>query len=81
MEVTADTLEVLDLKIKFDKESTQISVDVLAKDTDSFRCVLPSMCVPKKTLKTSLKVLLYALEGFAILMRNLKSIMQNIKTI
>ena len=35
----------------------------------------------KITLKASLKVLLYVLEGFAILMRNLKSILQNIKTI
>ena len=35
----------------------------------------------KITLKASLKVLLYVLKGFAILMRNLKSIVQNIKTI
>ena len=35
----------------------------------------------KISLKTSLKVLLCVLEGFAILMKNLKSIVQNIKTI
>ena len=71
MEVATDTLEFLDLKL--DEESKQISVDVFAKDTDSIFL--------KITLKTSLKVLLYVLEGFAILMRNLKSIEQNIKTI
>ena len=77
MEVATDTLEFLDLKVKFDKQSKHISVDVFAKDTDSFTC---SFLVPIKiTLETSLKVLLYVLEGFAILVRNLKSIMQNIK--
>ena len=30
MEVATDTLEFLDLKLKFDKESKQISVDVFA---------------------------------------------------
>ena len=34
MEVATDTLEFLDLKFKFDKESKQIYVDVFAKDTD-----------------------------------------------
>ena len=82
MEVATDTLEVLDLKLKFDKESKHISVDVLAKDTNSFTYVLPSTCnIVKVTLKASLKVLPCVLDGFAILMRNLKSIVQNIKTI
>ena len=81
MEVATDTLEFLDLKLKFDKESKQISVGVFAKDTDSFTYVLPSSVFLKITLKTSLKMLLYVLEGFAILMRNLKSIVQNIKII
>ena len=37
MEVPTDTLEfLLDLKLKFDKESKQMSVDVFAKDTNSF---------------------------------------------
>ena len=34
MEVATDTLEFLDLKLKFDKESKQIYVDVFAKDTN-----------------------------------------------
>ena len=71
MEVATDTLEFLDLKLKFDKE---IFVNVFAKDTDSFTYVLP-------TLKTSLKMLLDILERSAILMTNLKCIVQNIKTI
>ena len=34
MEVATDTLEILYLKLKFDKESKQIYVDMFAKDTD-----------------------------------------------
>ena len=34
MEVATDTLEILYLKFKFDKESKQIYVDMFAKDTD-----------------------------------------------
>ena len=71
MGVATDTLEFLDLKLKFDKE---IFVNVFAKDADSFTYVLP-------TLKTSLTMLLDILERFAILMTNLKCIVQNIKTI
>ena len=41
MEVATD---ILDLKLKFDKESKQISVDISAKDTYSFTYVLPSTC-------------------------------------
>ena len=41
MEVATD---ILDLKLKFDKESKQISVDMSAKDTDSFTYVLPITC-------------------------------------
>ena len=63
------------------KECKQISVEVFAKDTNNFTYVLPSTCFLKITLKTSLMVLLYVLEEFAILMRNLESIVQNIKTI
>ena len=40
MEVATDTLEFLDLKVKLDKQSEHISVDVFAKDTDSFTYVL-----------------------------------------
>ena len=42
MEVATDTLEFLDLKLKFDKESKQISVDVFAKVTNNFMYVLRS---------------------------------------
>ena len=35
MEVATDTLEFLDLKLKFDKESEQVYVDEFAKDTNS----------------------------------------------
>ena len=51
MEVAADTLELLDLKLKFHKESKQISVDVFAKDTDSFTYVLPSTCFTKNNIE------------------------------
>ena len=44
MEVASDTLEFLDLKLKFDTETKQISADVFAKDTDSFTYILPSTC-------------------------------------
>ena len=51
MEVTTDTLEFLDLKLKFDKESKQISLDVFPKDIDSFTYVLPSLCFPKNNIE------------------------------
>ena len=50
MEVSTDILVFLDLKLKFDKEFKQISIDAFAKDTDSFTYVLPSMCFPKNNL-------------------------------
>ena len=81
MEVAPTHYSFLDLKLKFDKESKQISVDVFGNDTRSFIYVLPSTCFLKITLKAFLKVLLSVLEEFAILMRNVKSIVQNIKTI
>ena len=46
-----DTLEFLDLELKFDKESKQIYVDVFAKDTESFTYVLPSTCFPKNNIE------------------------------
>ena len=51
MEVATDTLEFLDLRLKFDKESKQISVDVSAKDTDSFTYFLPSTCFSKNNIE------------------------------
>ena len=52
MEVATDTLEFLDLKVKFDKESKQISVDMFAKHTDSFTYVLHSTCFPKSNIES-----------------------------
>ena len=52
MKVATDTLEFLDLKLKFDKESKQIPVDVFAKDTNSFTYVLSSMCFPKSNIES-----------------------------
>ena len=51
MEVATDTLEFLDLKLKCDEESKQISVDVFAKDNGSFTYVLPSTCFPKNNIE------------------------------
>ena len=51
MKVSRDTLEFLDLKLKFHKESKQTSVDMFAKDTDSFTYVLPSTCFPKNIIE------------------------------
>ena len=47
MEVAKDSLEFLDLKLMFDKESKKISVDVFSKTTNSFTYVLPNTCFPK----------------------------------
>ena len=52
MEVATDTLEFLDVKLKFDKESKQISVDVFGKDTDSFTYVLLTTYFPKTNIET-----------------------------
>ena len=81
MEVATDTLEFLVLRLKFYKESKQLFVDLFAKDTDSLYMSSLVRVFLTITLKTSLKVLLYVLEGFEILMGNLKIIVQNIKTI
>ena len=51
LKVATDTLEFGDLKLKFDKESKQISVDVFVKDTGSFTYVLPSTCFPKNNIE------------------------------
>ena len=81
MKVATDTLEFLVIRLKFYKESKQLSVDFFAKDTDSLHMSSLVRVFLTITLKTSLKVLLYVLEGFEILMGNLKIIVQNIKTI
>ena len=48
MEVATGTLVIFDLKIKFDKESKEISfINVSAKDANSFIYVLSSKCFLK----------------------------------
>ena len=51
MEVPKDSLEFLDLKLMFDKESKKISVDVFSKATNSFTYVLPNTCFPKSNIE------------------------------
>ena len=51
MDIPTNTLEFLDLKHKFDKNSKQISVDVFAKDTNSFTYVLPGTCFHKNNIE------------------------------
>ena len=51
MDVATDTLEFLDLKLRFHKESKQISEDLFAKQSDSFTYVLASTCFPKNNIK------------------------------
>ena len=78
MGVATDTLEFLDLKLKFDKESKQMCLLKTPTVLHMFSLVRVFL---KITLKTSLKMLLNILEGFAILMTHLKCVVQNIKTI
>ena len=51
MKVAIHTLEFLELKLKFDEASKQISVSTFAKDTDSFTNVLSSTCFPKNNIE------------------------------
>ena len=51
MEIAKDSLEFLDLKLMFDKESKKISVDVFSKATNSFTYVLPNTCFPKSNIE------------------------------
>ena len=44
--------EVLDLTLKFDKQSKQIFLDVFTKDADSCTYVLPSTCFPKNNMES-----------------------------
>ena len=80
MEVATDTLEFLDLKLKFDNLIKFLLLCLLKILT-----VLHMFCLVcvflKITLKTYIKVSIYVLKGLAILMRNLNSIVQNVKTI
>ena len=51
MEVAEDVLELLNLKLIFDKEYKRISIDIFAKATNSFTYVLHSTCFPKKSIE------------------------------
>ena len=51
VEVATVTLELLYFKLKLDKESKQISINVFAKDTYSFTYVLSSTCFPKNNIE------------------------------
>ena len=55
MEVATDALELLYLNLNFDKECKKFSVDVFAKDTDSFTYFLPSTCFLKNSISMRLK--------------------------
>ena len=57
MEVAKDSLEFLDLKLMFDKESKKISVNLFSKATNSFTYVLPNTCFPKSNIEKFLKEL------------------------
>ena len=51
VKVATDKLEFLDLYLKFDKKSKQISVDLFAKDTENFIYVLPCTCFSKNNIE------------------------------
>ena len=57
MEVSKDSLEFLVLKLMFDKESKNISVDVFSKAMNSFTYDFLTLVFLKVTLKTFLKEL------------------------
>ena len=82
IKVATDTLDFTDLKLQFDKEPKQISVDVFAKNNKIYLHMFFLVCVfLKLTLQASLKMLLYILEGFVILIRNLKNVVKKNKNI
>ena len=65
MEVSTGALKFSDLKLKFDKESREISsIRVFAKDANSFTYVLPSKFFPINSTE-NMQGLPCVLEGFA----------------
>ena len=50
MKVATATLDFIDLKLQFDQEPKQISVDVFAKNINRFTYVLPSLYFPKNNI-------------------------------
>ena len=80
MEVAKDSLEFLDLKLMFDKESKKISVDVFSKLPTVLHMYFLILVFLKVTSKTFLKELHCVYEESVILTINLKSVVKNIKT-
>ena len=66
MQVDTDTLEVLEINLKFDKEYKQVSVDKFVKDTNSFAYVLPSTYFPNNNVEN-------ITEGVALCLRSICS--------
>ena len=81
MEVAKDALEVLDLKLTFDKEHKRISVDIFAKATNCFNTYLPAPVFLGAALKTFLKVLHNDSEEFVIFTTSLKNAVSSIRNI
>ena len=74
-------IRFLDLNCNFDQESKKILQMLLLK-LQTVLHMFSLVCIfPKITLREFLKVLLCLLEGYAILMRNLKGVVHNIRTI
>ena len=51
MEVAKDFIDFPDLRLKFDKESKRISVDIFSKTTNNFTYVPSSTCFPKNIIE------------------------------
>ena len=82
MEVAKDVLELLDLKLKFDKEHKRILVDIFAKASNiPAYTYFPAPALLRSVLKTFLKVLHYDSEEFVILMTTLKNTVFSIRYI
>ena len=51
MEVAKDFIDFLDLRLKFEKESKRISVDIFSKTTNNFTYAPPSTRFPKNIIE------------------------------
>ena len=78
MEVANDIMQLLDLTLKFNKESKRIYVDISSKATNSY--VLPRTCFPKNNIENIPKSLALSLR-YLILTVNLRTVVQNTKNI
>ena len=81
MEVAKDILKFLDLRLKFDKKSKRISIDIFSKATNSFTYVLPSTCFLKNNIENIPKGVALRLRRIVILTLNLRSVVENTKNI